>query len=443
MSSKGDRAADENLRCAAPARYRPVPSIAHRLALVAAGEAAAATSVHSPGAWDYGAGHALLRGAGAILVDESGEASPTRPTDRAMRSVRSVVPPRRARDGGASLGVDALGPGVRRGRRARPADTGQGRGRRRPAVARAGLPAGAGRRRQPRESRRVPEAARIAEAYPDGPRELQDGGGWRTLAGQPTDDSEMALALARAIVAEGRYAAESALDAYRRWYRSEPFDIGHTTRAALNGYLMGESEANGSLMRVSPLGIFAHALPADAAAELARQDSTLTHPNRVPVDATAAFVVAISHAVRQGDGAEAAWSSALAWARGAEAAPSVTEALERAKTEAPVCDQQNQGWVLIALQNAFYAALHSASVEEGVVTTVRRGGDTDTNAAIAGALLGAVHGRDAVPPQWRSMVLSCRPHSLCAPRPRPMDYWPGDVLELAERLLLAGSGAAT
>ena len=41
-----------------------VPSIAHRLALVAAGEAAATSSLFSPRSWDYGGGHALLRGGG-------------------------------------------------------------------------------------------------------------------------------------------------------------------------------------------------------------------------------------------------------------------------------------------------------------------------------------------------------------------------------------------
>ena len=43
--------------------------------------------------------------------------------------------------------------------------------------------------------------------------------------------------------------------------------------------------------------------------------------------------------------------------------------------------------MLIALQNAFFELLHAASLEEAVVRTVRRGGDTDTNAAICGALL--------------------------------------------------------
>jgi len=73
------------------------------------------------------------------------------------------------------------------------------------------------------------------------------------------------------------------------------------------------------------------------------------------------------------------------------------------------------------------------------VRTVRRGGDTDTNAAIAGALLGAVYGRSALPPQWRSMVLSCRPLAGHAPRPRR--YWPVDCEVLAERLLLIAPAA--
>ena len=49
VSSNGDRNPEGNLRCAAPARFRTLPSIAHRLAVAAVGEAAAATSIHSPG----------------------------------------------------------------------------------------------------------------------------------------------------------------------------------------------------------------------------------------------------------------------------------------------------------------------------------------------------------------------------------------------------------
>src|SRR5262249_28898315 len=147
---------------------------------------------------------------------------------------------------------------------------------------------------------------------------------------------------------------------------------------------------------------------------------------------------AIAHAIDRGDGPEAAHEAALAWARGPGVAAGVRVALEAAPREAPRCDGSTQGWVLVALQNAVHELRHASGVEDGVVRTVRRGGDTDTNAAIAGALLGAVHGRASVPAQWRSMVLSCHPIGPAARRPRPMAYWPVDVFELAERLLLAG-----
>jgi ADP-ribosylglycohydrolase len=95
------------------------------------------------------------------------------------------------------------------------------------------------------------------------------------------------------------------------------------------------------------------------------------------------------------------------------------------------------GHVVIALQNAFHEALHAESAEAALVRTVGQGGDTDTNGAIAGALLGAIHGRDAIPLRWRRSVLSCRALPETA-KPRPAEYWPVDLLQLAERLLIAG-----
>ena len=51
-------------------------------------------------------------------------------------------------------------------------------------------------------------------------------------------------------------------------------------------------------------------------------------------------------------------------------------------------------------------------------------------------LLGAAYGREAFPARWVFPVLACRPLTEAAsPRPRPMEYWPDDVLELAEALL--------
>jgi ADP-ribosyl-[dinitrogen reductase] hydrolase len=296
-------------------------------------------------------------------------------------------------------------------------------------------------------------AASIRQEYPDGPRRFVDGGTWHTLAGQPTDDSELALMLARSIVASGGYDQEAAADAYAEWYHSRPFDIGTTTSQALGAARPSDisarsatkamreaasrsSQSNGSLMRVSPLGIWGSNLPADRLADLARADSALTHPNPVCQEACAVYTVALAHAVATGASAGEVYEVALAWAETGCAEPSVVDAVRKAAKEPPSDYDTHQGWVLIALQNAFYQLLHAPSFEEGVVRSVASGGDTDTNGAIAGALLGAVHGRDEVPTQWRQMIVSCRPLGGVH-HPRPQVFWPVDALELAERLLLA------
>jgi len=54
----------------------------------------------------------------------------------------------------------------------------------------------------------------IRRGYPDGVREMADGGTWNTIAGQPTDDSEMALLLARMLVKIGSYAPEATVKIY-------------------------------------------------------------------------------------------------------------------------------------------------------------------------------------------------------------------------------------
>ena len=113
----------------------------------------------------------------------------------------------------------------------------------------------------------------IRRLYPEGVRDLEDRGTWNILAGQPTDDSEMALALARTLVARGSYDADAAEAVYRDWLDSGPFDCGETIRRGLQGNPNPHSQANGALMRISPLGIFgARGLPLDTGLDPTRDD---------------------------------------------------------------------------------------------------------------------------------------------------------------------------
>jgi ADP-ribosyl-[dinitrogen reductase] hydrolase len=340
VSSGADRDAEGNLRGAAPARYRTLPSIAHRLAVVAAGEAAAAASVYAPGAWDYAAGQALLRASGGTLVDEHGRevgygADGSSSTRRAFAGAPSVA---------ATLSTrpwELLGAGggdwpvrLRRGEAVRDADRlGRAQG------CLLGL-----------------IAADSARAFaPD--RDLEDEPGAGRLAGQPRCAGEMALALGRSMVREGGFAPAAAREAYREWSASQPPD-------------RDGSEALQA--RAAVLGIFAHAMAPDRAAELARADAALDGAPDDAAQAAAALAAAVARAVESGEG-------------------------EPLSLRGPVA---------------------------------------------TGARFGATRGRAALPAQWRQMVLSCRAHALRTHRPRPRTYWPVDVMEIAERLLLAGEAAA-
>jgi ADP-ribosylglycohydrolase/fructose-1,6-bisphosphatase/inositol monophosphatase family enzyme/retron-type reverse transcriptase len=420
----------------APRRFIVSPAASHRLALVAAGDAAGSVIEEGAEAWRLAAGEALLRAVGRTLSEAVVEAA-GQEHDAEVRAASAEEQPRSDSPIVARFSISGRVADAGRLARAQGCLLGQLAG-----DSLGGLV----------EFR---SAQTIRQAHPQGVRELIDGGQWRNLAGQPTDDSELALMLARTLVRERRYDPRAALDAYVHWYRSGPFDVGGTIGAALGAAAWAPepehameaalarasriSQANGSLMRISPIGIFAAGRPA-LAADWARLDSGLTHPHPVCRDACAVFSAAISEAIAEGGGPEACYEAALEEARRSAAEP-VRKALQDARSTRPADYQTKMGWVLIGLQNAFYQLLHAPSAEEGIVVTVLEGGDTDTNAAIAGALLGAVHGREAIPRRWRLALQACRPlPGSGTAHPRPAEFWPSDVLELAEQLLASGPG---
>ena len=250
----------------------------------------------------------------------------------------------------------------------------------------------------------------------------------------------MALAMARVLAGISRYDARPMHRVYFLWLRSHPFDCGNTIANALLDSPNPTSQANGALMRVSPLGIFGAGRDKADVMKWAKKDAALTHVHPICGQANALFAALLSHAIREGSSGEELYETLLGWMKRMKLEPALREAVERAAHEKPRDYQSQMGWVLIALQNALWQMLHAPNLEEGVVDTVMQGGDTDTNAAIAGALLGAIHGEEAVPAQWREAILNCRPE-LGNPRvrtPRPERYWPVDALELADAMLEKG-----
>lgn len=133
-------------------------------------------------------------------------------------------------------------------------------------------------------------------------RELTGGGPFNVAPSQATDDSELALALARSMVRRGGYDEEDVRESYRRWAVSGPFDIGFTCAAALTPPFIPDAskKSNGALMRVSPVAMAYHRDPAQAG-EFARADAALTHPNEYAVDVNGLYATALAQVI---DGVE-------------------------------------------------------------------------------------------------------------------------------------------
>ena len=91
--------------------------------------------------------------------------------------------------------------------------------------------------------------------------------------------------------------------------------------------------------------------------------------------------------------------------------------------------------MIVTLKAALWAAKHPESFEHGLSDVVCAGGDTDTNAAAAGAVLGARFGIDAIPARWRQRIDEIRSDN------GPLGDWPERraLTEYADQLLEVGS----
>jgi ADP-ribosyl-[dinitrogen reductase] hydrolase len=255
------------------------------------------------------------------------------------------------------------------------------------------------------------------------PIRMKGGGTFNWAPGEWTDDTSMAVPILRTAARGGSFADDAALDglvaAWADWARTAP-DVGIQTRSVLGGLeartasasrasarrvhdQSGRSAGNGSLMRTTPL-VLAYLDPAEDTdrrlADAARAVSDLTHYEADAGDACVLWCVAIRYAVRTGS---------LDVRRGLDQLPMGrrrvwAERLSAAEAGQPVDFTATNGWVVSALQAAYAAVLRSDSLESALVAAVRSGNDTDTVAAIAGGLAGALYGTSALPDDWRELL---------------------------------------
>ncbi|MCY3415018.1 MAG: ADP-ribosylglycohydrolase family protein [Candidatus Heimdallarchaeota archaeon] len=248
---------------------------------------------------------------------------------------------------------------------------------------------------------------------------MPGGGILRIGPGQITDDSELAMCLLHGLRNEFPkygFPAERIAEYYHSWYLSPPFDMGNTTRnavreqtaeqmyAAATKLNMG-SKANGALMRITPLAVWVRNLPAEKAVAIISADTSLTHPNKSCVDASIAYSIAIGSLINYPEDIDRAlkFVSSYLIEYGNE---EVQSWFEESKSLDGFDCSKLIGFVRWGFTLAFHYLRKNVSYEEAIADTLIRGGDTDTNAAIVGGLIGALHGSNSIPEYMRDPVLN-------------------------------------
>jgi ADP-ribosyl-[dinitrogen reductase] hydrolase len=254
--------------------------------------------------------------------------------------------------------------------------------------------------------------ADLDRAFPNGVREITGGGPHRLDLGEYTDDTHMALAIARAATPEG-FDLDAVAANFVAWYRSGPKDIGIATSKALSLIARGTSwqeageqlqarsrdgvAGNGTVMRCAPVAL-RFPVDADLRREVSIETARMTHADLRATWGAVALNNGIAHLLSGGSVNDLV----------AAAVADIPESrVVHAITAAPSLERhqvRSGGYVLDTLSAAIWSLLTTDSAEEAIVRAVSLGDDADTTGAVAGALAGAHYGEEAVPARWLDVL---------------------------------------
>ena len=252
------------------------------------------------------------------------------------------------------------------------------------------------------------------EANPEprlgGRGEMRGGGTFAWRPGEFTDDTQMALALAESLLSCGGFDPADVWARWRHWAGGAR-DVGVQTGTVLqsadhvgaaqalhtsNG---GRTAGNGSVMRNTPVGLWAATRSLEELIALATAQATVTHHDR-----------------HNGYAASIHAAMIRAGIRGTDVFAAIDEVLDLLPAEAratwgPLLSADyvaaagaSNGDVFTCLAQAVWAVRGATSFEDAVVRAVELGRDTDTVAAVAGSIAGARWGIQAIPSRWTTYL---------------------------------------
>jgi ADP-ribosylglycohydrolase len=173
------------------------------------------------------------------------------------------------------------------------------------------------------------------------------------------------------------------------------------------------SKGCGGVMRIAPVGMFmSHwcgggEAKIDETFKVGADLAAITHGHPTGYLAAGALAVIIAVLIRGGTLGEALAATKDQLRRRDQhletlGAVEQAEVLARLEPNSPAAiEKLGEGWIAEeALAIAIYCALSARDFENGVVLAVNHDGDSDSTGAIAGNILGCLHGASRIPSRW-------------------------------------------
>lgn len=241
--------------------------------------------------------------------------------------------------------------------------------------------------------------------------DMVGGGPFELEPGQWTDDTSMALCLARSLIYHKGFNAEDQMNRYCNWrhygYMSSTgdcFDIGGTVSSALNKYLKTKnpfagsvdpfSSGNGSLMRLAPVAMIYNSDFSELL-KYAGESSRTTHGSAECID-SCRYYAGLLHAAFSGKNKE----EILASKQYSPETDKVREIATLNYLDKGIEIIKGSGYVIESLEAALWCFAKTDSFENAILAAANLGDDADTTAAICGQIAGAYYGISGIKTSW-------------------------------------------
>lgn len=265
--------------------------------------------------------------------------------------------------------------------------------------------------------------------------DMVGGGPFQLKPGEWTDDTSMALCLAKSLIDRGCFDPVDQQQKYLSWFRrgymssnGVCFDIGNTVRTALEYFEMtGEALAgstdpntagNGSIMRLAPVPMF-YFPDLKKMCHYAALSSKTTHGAPEAVESCELMTILINRAL-----SGATKEAILAPVDHPFKQAKLQRLAEMQFLQKPKDDIKSSGYVIDSLEAAIWCFAQTETFQAAVLLAANLGDDADTVAAIGGQIAGAYYGATGIPSTWRQRLVRS-----------------GDIIRIADKLYkMASSG---